>query len=209
MEVASTPLELDNKLKAVQKEIKDWTRDKIGNIKGQIIICRDYLNWIGKVEEVRRITRLEKWVLVTIKRRYIELSVLEEDIWRQRAKIKWELQGDRNTQYFHSIATTTKRNNVIQAIEQDGILHRSQSRKADAFWNFYIKLMGTESTTWSNINWSQLYNSQQSLLQDLTQPITQEEISQVIREWPANKSPRPDGFTGEFYKEFLDILIHD
>jgi hypothetical protein len=42
-----------------------------------------------------------------------------------------------------------------------------------------------------------------------TQPITAEEIKRVIDDWSSNKTPRPDGFTGEFYKTFQCHLIHD
>lgn len=78
--LSNSALDFDNKICKLQSSIKDWTNDKIGNIKSQLITCRDYLDWIGKVEEVRGISQLEKWVKITIKRRYLELHVLEEDI---------------------------------------------------------------------------------------------------------------------------------
>ena len=34
----------------------------------------------------------------------------------------------------------------------------------------------------------------------LNRPLNYEEIEAVIRNCPQNKSPRPDGFPGEFYK---------
>ena len=37
-------------------------------------------------------------------------------------------------------------------------------------------------------------------------PITSMEIKIVVRNVPRNKSPRPDGFIGEFYQQFRDEL---
>ena len=41
---------------------------------------------------------------------------------------------------------------------------------------------------------------------NLNRPITSMEIETVTRNLPANKSPRPDRFTAEFYKKFREKL---
>lgn len=94
---ANTPEQLHGKFKALQKAIKNWAADRVGSIKEQIKVCRDFLGWIDKAKEIRRVTLMEKYVTCLIKKRYTTLAILEEDIWKQRAKIRWELQGDKNT----------------------------------------------------------------------------------------------------------------
>ena len=65
-------------------------------------------------------------------------------------------------------------------------------------------------TTWKKMDkFLEKYNFpklNQEEIENLNRPITSMEIETVIRNFPANKSPGPDGFTAEFYQKFREKL---
>ena len=46
----------------------------------------------------------------------------------------------------------------------------------------------------------------QEEIENLNRSITSTEMETVIKNLPTNKSPGPDGFTGEFYQKFREEL---
>lgn len=69
--------------------------------------------------------------------------------------------------------------------------------------------MGARHNSTNHFDMAVLFTAQQDRLQHLSEPITQHELTQVIKTMGNNKAPGPDGFTVEFYKAFQHQLIPD
>lgn len=207
-EIATTPMQLHNKLQDIEKTVATWAKNRTGSIKQQNEICRQFINWTEEANETRRLTDLEKRTKAIIKHRFTQLAEWEEEMWKQRAKMKWEVEGDKNTRFFHMYASRSKAGNAIGGIQKDGQIYTDQRRKAEILREYYINLMGTNQEVEEEIDWEQLYPARFDL-SELAQPVTEEEINESIASRPSNKALGPDGFCGEFYKAFQQVLLPD
>ena len=89
------------KLRKCKKGLKVWSRDHFGNVQKNIRQLKDQL-WRAK-EVSARFGNSEE--VVQLKK---ELNVLldkEEQMWQQHSRIQWLKSGDRNTRFFHGLAT--------------------------------------------------------------------------------------------------------
>ncbi|GMI92444.1 hypothetical protein HRI_002913700 [Hibiscus trionum] len=47
---------------------------------------------------------------------------IEESIWIQKSRLKWIQEGDRNTRFFHLVASERKRVNAIKSLLVDNVM---------------------------------------------------------------------------------------
>jgi hypothetical protein len=69
----------------------------------------------------------------------------EEEFWHQHGRLKWVLQGDANTKYFHAIANGRRRKCLISAlVAPEGRLINKAAIQVHIY-QFYRDLMGVET----------------------------------------------------------------
>ena len=73
-----------------------------------------------------------------------ELNVLldkESKMWKQRARTQWVAKGDKNTRYFHGVATRRKRKFFIKGIKNgEGVWQSDEEVVSATFVEFYTRL---------------------------------------------------------------------
>lgn len=132
--------------------------------------------------------------------------------WKQRGKIKGVKIGDENSKFFHARATINHRHNHIAILQnEDQVDIFEHARKAAILWDAFKKRLGTSQETNMHFDLHGLYehHHDQTLFDNFEKPFTDEEINDVVKNLPIDKSPGPDGFSNEFFKACWGIIGYD
>ncbi|GJY95036.1 RNA-directed DNA polymerase, eukaryota [Tanacetum coccineum] len=127
----------------------------------------------------------------------------------QKAKIKWAVEGDENSKFFHGIINRKRANLAIKGILVDGDWIDDPCRVKAEFGKHFANRFHGPCENRSRINFSfpnRLHSDQADLLEV---PISSDEIRIAVWACGENKSPGPDGFTFEFFRRFWDFIGPD
>ena len=81
-----------------------------------------------------------------------------------------------------------------------------QTIMRDYYKQFYANKMDNQEEMDKFLEMHNLPRLNQEKIENINRPITSTEIETVSKNLPTNKSPGPDGFTGEFYQTFREEL---
>jgi hypothetical protein len=130
------------KLQHIRKRLRGWNRNIIA---AKHKNKKKLLTKIQELELIQDKSDLDVYDLSKLKSYHLELDKIyeeEEYYWQQRAKLKWFLEGDHNTKFFHTIASLREKN-FIFSLEIDGTIERDPLILSKHVVDFYRNLMGT------------------------------------------------------------------
>lgn len=77
-----------------------------------------------------------------------DILTQEDMYWRQKARCKWHIEGERNTKYFHAMVVEKRRKNrVLQLKLGDGEWCSDEELLRNTARDFYKALYTKESCT--------------------------------------------------------------
>ena len=147
----------------------------------------------------------EEWAFrYHLEEQLLQIHRLEEEYWRQRGRVRWTLQGDANTAYFHAVANGRRRKCYISLLQTDAGPIRDPKLIQDHVYSFYRDLLGTEaprhlglvSNTWSGATRVSDEENNSLLL-----TFSEEELERLVMDMKVNTAPGPDGFPVAFFKK--------
>ncbi|KAL0331665.1 UNVERIFIED_CONTAM: putative mitochondrial protein [Sesamum angustifolium] len=147
-------------------------------------------------------------------RAYIERLLSKEEVyWKQRGKVHWLREGDRNSSYFHNRASTRRRSNDITRIKNgDGQWLEQEEEIRDHIETYFGEIFRSRNPSEEELEKGTEAISgrlSEQLLQELSQPYTAEEISKALSQMAPLKSPGPDGMPPFFFQSYWHIVKTD
>lgn len=127
--------------------------------------------------------------------------------WKQKLRITWLKEGERNTKFFHLSTLIRRRRNRVDRLKLDGAqwcsdpdLQKSRAREFYAHLYTAEPCLPCDSQDW---NFPTLCHRDRSWL---NRPVVAQEIYEAISQMGAYKAPGPDGFPPCLFQIYWHIL---
>jgi hypothetical protein len=123
--------------------LRDWSKVSFGSIRKEIQRLERKLKTLRSSGLEESVIQEERMV----ERQLCELFEREEIMARQRSRVDWLREGDRNTAFFHARATARRRTNKITVlVKDDGTRCTDQEGIKKLAGKFYEDLFTSEPT---------------------------------------------------------------
>ncbi|GJV37172.1 RNA-directed DNA polymerase, eukaryota [Tanacetum coccineum] len=138
-----------------------------------------------------------------------ELENLQSLEAAQKSKIKWAIEGDENSKYYHGILNKKRSQLAIRGILVDGNWIDSPHLVKREFLSHFKNRFDhpQDSRLQLDLNFPNTLQPDQII--DLECDVSKDEIKRAVWDCGTDKSPGPDGFTFGFYRRYWNILESD
>eukprot|EP00253_Pinus_taeda_P026517 PITA_26517 len=207
------------KLKELKEKIKSWNKQEFGNI------MEDKQNLEKEMESIQQKMILEGRTEESISKEGSILGQLEERrkqeeiLWRQKSRIKWLREGERNTKFFHqAMIKHRQRNRILSIKDRNGNRVIEQAEIEQVLIDHHKEILKEPQADRMQAI-QEICSAIPCLVSEdqnkaLMRAATLEEIEETVKAMKKGTAPGPDGFTVDFFqagwhflgKEILEMV---
>jgi len=198
---------VQNRLGKIQGSLQDWEHNVFGSVRKTLANLRKDLEHERGRSLDSGPSRKERQLMARIS----EILSREEIMEKQRPRIDWLKDGDRNTALFQAKARERAKRNKISVLKRDdGSLATSQDELESVATEFYKNLFTAQNELSPETIFEHVPRKVTAEMNErLTRPFSADEVERALYMMKGSKAPGPDGFTAGFYQLHWDVLGAD
>ncbi|XP_024196455.1 uncharacterized protein LOC112199713 [Rosa chinensis] len=210
MDVTSTPMYgVKKKIAHTRMHLDKWQRQVYRGRQRQMMGERARLEELMDVASTEVVQDEKKRLMKRLQR----LLSQEEIFWKQRSRVTWLKEGDRNTGFFHRKASNRRRKNTLNGLYDDMGVWCDDDAGMERVVSSYFSKMFTASEVDYEAMEITLNAMQPLVTQDMNELLcaeyTQEEIKTALFQMYPTKSPGQDGMPPIFFQHYWEMIGPD
>ncbi|GJY80161.1 RNA-directed DNA polymerase, eukaryota [Tanacetum coccineum] len=190
------------KLQELKKIIRTWIKD---NNKQRVCTKRSISEEMRDIDKILDTGGVSESLLCrrnSLKCQLHDIKALEAMDSMQKSKVKWAVEGDENTKFFHGIINKKRTQLAVRGVFNDGVWLTDPILVKKAFQDHYASQFKNPNLTRFKINFTFPNRLSQDQVDDMERVVSWDEIRLAVWDCGENKSPGPDGFTFEFFRKY-------
>ncbi|XP_076881344.1 uncharacterized protein LOC143529431 [Bidens hawaiensis] len=136
---SSKELNLMRKLKKLKEDIKAWRLGIISDEEEALKKLTETINDIEIRAEVSGISDVDKVVRDDSKIKVLEINLRKNLDLRQKTKVRWDVEGDENSKFFHGFINGNIKRSRINGISSNGCWETDPGVVKDRFFKFFAE----------------------------------------------------------------------
>ncbi|GJS12658.1 RNA-directed DNA polymerase, eukaryota [Tanacetum coccineum] len=197
------------KLQDLKSSIRLWVKDKrasLSSLKHDIV---SELREIDKELDSGLVSDEQLARRLDLKGQLHDINDKEASDRFQKSKVRWAIEGDENSSFFHGIINKKRSQLAIRGILVDGSWQSDPQVVKEVFRNHFAARFKKPNSIGPKINYSFPNRLSQEQVLDLEREVSSDEIRLAVWSCGDNKSPGPDGYTFEFFKKYWGFIGSD
>ena len=112
--------QLHKRLKHIKLRLKDWNKNEFGNIFAAKKAVEDKMQELNQTIITDGFDKVRNDQVIKYHQGWENLCKQEEIFWRQKYRVQWLKEGERNTRFFHRSTIVNRSHNRISSIKDEG-----------------------------------------------------------------------------------------
>ncbi|GKD28083.1 hypothetical protein Tco_1234297 [Tanacetum coccineum] len=170
--------------------------DNVKSLKDKLKACQENIDKSPHDESIKKID-------VDTLNEYTEVVNDELGLLKQKAKVNWMKNGDKNTAFFHGILKARKYKNRVESICDESGNRFERDQVAGQFMKHFEEFLGSAKPV-VPLN-TDIFKNTLSLeeAEDMVREVSDNEIKEALFDINGNKASRPGEYSSKFFKKSL------